>query len=74
MACFVCGELGYFGSMTADPNIMPEPDPHLEVIRPGEPPLEESEFPDESEGLGVEPDPVSDHEADDPDADQDPTE
>jgi len=28
---------------------MPEPDPHLQVVKPGEPPLEESELPDEAE-------------------------
>jgi len=28
---------------------MPGPDPHLEMVKPGEPPLEESELPEEAE-------------------------
>lgn len=27
---------------------MPEPDPHLEAVKSGEPPLEESELPEEA--------------------------
>lgn len=40
---------GYTVTMTTDANIMPEPDPHLEVVKPGEPPLEDSELPEEAE-------------------------
>jgi hypothetical protein len=35
--------------MTTDPNLMPEPDPHVEVVKPGDPPLEEAERAEESE-------------------------